>query len=91
MFKGVFFFEVGEGVEGREEKGVPKCSKIHYCYCATWCDILETNKRWGTVQVPNFRQRLRKTCPPRIHLDESTLRRDSKSATVLMSWVGTPQ
>ena len=49
--------------------------------CATWCDTLEANK--STVRVPNFRQRLRKTCQQRTHLDESTLRPDSKSATLL--------
>ena len=51
-----------------------------------WCNTLEANK--STFGVPNFRPRLRKTCPQRTHLNESTLRHDYKSTTNFLSELG---
>ena len=56
------------------------CKGFHATYCATYSDTLEGKK--SRDGVPDFRQRLRKTCRQRTHSEESTLRRDSKSATL---------
>ena len=91
MFIGVIFFEGGRGCRGGRRRVSQSAAKYTTAIALLGVIPLKRINVGGTVEVPNFRQRLRKTCPPRIHLDESTLRRDSKSATVLVSWVGTPQ
>ena len=58
---------------------------MHATYFATWSDSLEVNK--STVKVPNFDQRLRKTCRQKTHSDESTLGQDSNPA-ILLSELG---